>query len=754
MSAFHSYTTGGGIAVEVEVEDIAYEEACEGLIDALDSRRGCLFSSGMEAPGRYTRWDMGFVDPPLVLTAVERRFEVAALNARGRVLLPAIAEALRACPAVAEVEAQDGQVTGRVHEAQGHFPEEERSRQPSCFSLLRALRDLFGSVEDHQLGLYGAFGYDLAYQFEPIARRIPREADQRDLVLYLPDQLVVVDHARRAAERRCYEFTAAGGASTQGLRCTSEATPAGTASGPADAGSQGGDHAVGEYAATVQLAKEFFARGDLFEVVPGQVFRAPCPDRPSAVFRRLMAANPAPYGGLLNLGEGEFLVAASPEMFVRVRGARVETCPISGTIARGRDAFEDAEQIRALLASAKDEAELTMCTDVDRNDKARICEPGSVKVIARRQIETYSRLFHTVDHVEGLLRPEMDALDAFLSHAWAVTVTGAPKRAAMEFIERHERSARRWYGGAIGRLTFDGNLDTGITIRTVRLKDAAAEVRAGATLLHDSDPEGEDAECRLKASAMLASVAGGPGRGEAGIRAARYARVAAGRRVLLVDFQDSFVHNLADYVRQTGATVSTFRHTQAAAEIERTRPDLLVLSPGPGRPAEFGMDAIIAAARAGDVPVFGVCLGLQGIAEHFGGALDQLAEPVHGKSSEVALSQSRIFAGLPDRFTVGRYHSLHARRATLPTCLRIVAESEDGVVMALEHASLPIAAVQFHPESILSARGGLGLDLVATAVGRLLEGGRLSTGPADTSPESRSDRGRPGPAPGEAAAAA
>src|SRR5690606_40001105 len=157
-----------------------------------------------------------------------------------------------------------------------------------------------------------------------------------------------------------------------------------------------------------------------------------------------------------------------------------ETCPISGTIRRGKDAIEDAEQIKALLSSAKDESELTMCTDVDRNDKSRICEPGSVRVIGRRQIEMYSRLIHTVDHVEGTLRPGFDALDAFLCHAWAVTVTGAPKAWAMQFIEDHERSARAWYGGAVGLVGFDGGLNTGLTLRTIRILDGVAEVRAGA----------------------------------------------------------------------------------------------------------------------------------------------------------------------------------------------------------------------------------------------------------------------------------
>src|SRR6476619_8029189 len=128
----------------------------------------------------------------------------------------------------------------------------------------------------------------------------------------------------------------------------------------------------------VRLARQSFKRGDLFEVVPGQTFFEPCPAAPSEIFRRLRERNPAPYGFLINLGAGEYLVGASPEMYVRVTGDRVETCPIAGTIARGQDPLADAANIATLLGSAKEESELTMCTDVDRNDKARVCVPGSV----------------------------------------------------------------------------------------------------------------------------------------------------------------------------------------------------------------------------------------------------------------------------------------------------------------------------------------------------------------------------------------
>ena len=270
--------------------------------------------------------------------------------------------------------------------------------------------------------------------------------------------------------------------------------------------------------------------------MPGAICSRSCPairstrrcPAPAAFFERLRERNPAPYEFLLNLGAGEYLVGASPEMYVRVTGSRVETCPISGTIARGASPLEDAEAIRTLLNSAKEESELTMCTDVDRNDKSRICVPGSIKVIGRRQIEMYSRLIHTVDHVEGTLRPGFDALDAFLSHMWAVTVTGAPKNWAMQFIEDHETTPRRWYGGAVGMIGFDGNMNTGLTLRTAHISGGVAAVRVGATLLFDSDPDDEERETKLKARALLETLAEAE-RGGAGPAVASPAAAAADR---------------------------------------------------------------------------------------------------------------------------------------------------------------------------------------------------------------------------------
>src|SRR6266702_8769936 len=505
------FETGGGVRVTRTATPFDPALLAD-LTQQVEARRGGVLSSGMESPGRYSRWHMAYIDPCLELVARGRQVTATALNGRGLVLLPVIADAMRrAAEAVGEdagpggagdsggPPVPDNTCTVIIPEGSGTFTEEERSHRPTVFSALREIIAAFSGPDPH-LGLYGAFGYDLAFQFEPVQQRHARPEDQRDLVLHLPDELYVLDRKREPALRYSYDFEARG-ASTAGL--ARKTTPGHRRENePSRAPDLPADPRPGSFARVVERARERFARGDLFEVVPSHVFHAACGSS-AAFYERLRQHNPAPYEFFLNLGEDEYLVGASPEMYVRVTGSRVETCPISGTIARGADPLQDAENIRALLSSAKEESELTMCTDVDRNDKSRVCEPGSVRVIGRRQIEVYSRVIHTVDHVEGRLRPGFDALDAFLTHMWAVTVTGAPKAWAMQFIEDHEDGQRRWYGGAVGMIGFDGGMNTGLTLRTAHIRDGVAAVRTGATLLFDSGPAAGERETELKARALL-----------------------------------------------------------------------------------------------------------------------------------------------------------------------------------------------------------------------------------------------------------
>ncbi len=713
----HTYQTNGGVSVTRTVTQTSIELATEEVLSRLDSQRGGLLRSSYEYPGRYKRWGIGFVNPPLELSTVENAFTFTAHNDRGKMLLPYLAERLQHHPQLETVQIEEQQVTGTVRSTNQTFCEEERSRQPSVFSVVREILYTFESTEDEHLGLYGAFGYDLVFQFEQLSKSLSRAETQRDIVLYLPDELMIVDYYQQQAFRVEYDFETPNG-TTKGLFRSGEVIDY---KGKNLSPTQASDHAPGEYEQQVDKALDYFRRGDLFEVVPSQSFFKQCQSKPSDLFRTLMQINPSPYGFLFNLGN-EFLIGASPEMFVRVEGKRVETCPISGTIRRGETAIEDAAQILQLLNSGKDEAELTMCTDVDRNDKSRICEPGSVQVIGRRQIELYSHLIHTVDHVEGTLRPEFDALDAFLTHLWAVTVTGAPKRWAMQFIEAHERSPRRWYGGAVGYLNFKGDLNTGLILRTIQLKDAIAEVRVGATVLYDSDAEAEAQETITKAAALFQTIYQTQHQRTDSFYGAdlitRTPKAQPGRRVLLIDHEDSFVHTLANYIRQTGATVKTLRHGFPESILDRECPDLVVLSPGPGKPSDFRVSQTIAACVKRNIPIFGVCLGLQSIVEAFGGKLGVLSYPQHGKVSQVSVvaPQSPLFQDLPRSFEVGRYHSLYALPEALPKALNVTAVSEDGVIMAIEHRSLPIAAVQFHPESIMTLVNNVGLSIIQNAV--------------------------------------
>jgi len=716
-----TYRTGGGVTVTCTAAPFD-PAVLEELTRQVEAGPGGVLSSGMEYPGRYSRWHMGYVDPPIEIVARGRTLTATALGDRGRVLLPVIEAALGRA---GEVTAGDGQCQVTVTDPGGTFTEEERSRRPSVFSALRELiADLAGP--DPHLGLYGAFGYDLAFQFEPVRPRIQRDPAQRDLVLHLPDRVWVLDRKRETALCYSYDFETAAG-STRGLARSAGPGEAGRTDKNyeqqdlVDRSALPPDPVPGAYAEVVSEARERFACGDLFEVVPSHVFHAPCAS-PAAFFERLRQRNPAPYEFLLNLGAGEYLVGASPEMYVRVTGDRVETCPIAGTIARGADPLGDAEAIRALLASPKEESELTMCTDVDRNDKSRICVPGSIKVIGRRQIELYSRLIHTVDHIEGRLRPEFDALDAFLTHMWAVTVTGAPKAWAMQFIEDHEADQRRWYGGAVGMIGFDGGMNTGLTLRTAHIREGVAAVRTGATLLFDSDPQAEEAETRLKARALLETLAEA-GRPEAAGPATASPQPAApaelpgaGLGVLLVDCQDSFVHTLAGYFRELGAEVTTLRAGFDPAQLDQYAPDLVVLSPGPGRPADFGCDKLLAAIDERGLPVFGVCLGLQALVEHAGGTLGLLETPAHGKPGQVRVLGGELLAGLPAEFTAGRYHSLHARPEQVTGGFTVTAVTPDGVVMAIEDADRSAWGVQFHPESILSASGRAGHQVIGNVL--------------------------------------
>ena len=701
------YKTRYGLTVTRTATFAPYRTGLKKLLRELDTHRGVYLSSGYEFPGRYSRWDVASLRPPLEMVSQGKQVAFRPLNSRGELINRLLEPVLAGHPHWDSFErTASGELRGRLKPMPKFFPEEQRSKQPSVFSILRALTEEFRHTGDDRLCLIGAFGYDLLFQFEPVPLRLPR-TDHDDLHLFLCDDIYYMDRKKERVERFQYDFESAE-LSTRDLPRDADAVAPPTSHG-GKAVEITSDQTPEGYMAKVDSVREGMRRGDYYEVILRQTFSAPYSGNASDLFTRMQGANPSPYEFLLQFGD-EQLVGASPEMFVRVEGSRVETCPISGTARRTGDAMRDAQSIRDLLNSPKEESELTMCTDVDRNDKSRVCEPGSVKIIGRRLIESYAGLFHTVDHVEGMLREGFDSLDAFLSHMWAVTLIGAPKRAAAEAIEQYETSARGWYGGAIGMLKLNGDMNTGILIRTTYLRDGVASYPAGATILYDSDPAAEERETRLKATGFFRLLGPPP------VLAPEVRIPESGPKLLLVDHNDCFIHTLANYARQTGAEVVTYRTGFDLDLLREERPDLLLISPGPGRPSDFGINALVKRAVELNIPIFGVCLGLQGIVEAFGGELGVLDYPMHGKPSQIRHTGQGIFEGLPKTITVGRYHSLYAKRDLLPACLEITAESEDGVIMGIRHRTLPIEAVQFHPESLLSTADGHGLQLMRNAV--------------------------------------
>ncbi len=703
-----TYTTAGGITVTRDASTCSYGKGLKHLLHKLDRHRGIYLSSGYEYPGRYSRWDFAAVGPPLEIVAAGCQVEFRPLNQRGEVLARLLHPLLAQHPHWEEFAFEGAGLRGRLKPLPALFPEEERSKQPSAFSILRALLEEFRNPADSHLALVGAFGYDLLFQFDPIQLQLPRDG-HKDLHLFLSDDIYIMDRKKEQIERFRYDF-ARDSLTTAGLDRSGPAIPRPRKRTPTEITS---DHTPDEYMAKVETVREGMRQGEYYEVVLRQTFQANFSESPSALFERIQHASPSPYEFFLQLGD-EALIGASPEMFVRVEGNRVETCPIAGTARRTGEPLRDAENIRDLLNSTKEESELTMCTDVDRNDKSRVAIPGSVRVIGRRLIESYAGVFHTVDHVEGILQPGFDSLDAFLTHMWAVTIIGAPKKAAAQAIENLEKDARGWYGGAVGMISMNGDINTGILIRTVHLKDGIARYGAGATLLYDSIPALEEEETRMKATGFFRALR--PPAPAATSPAAEASQAGRGVKLLLVDNDDCFIHTLSNYARQTGAEVVTYRAGIPPEKIREIAPDLILISPGPGRPADFGVPALVKFAAQAGIPVFGVCLGLQGIVEAFGGELGVLDYPMHGKPSNVVHYNQGVFEGLPERFQVGRYHSLFARKETFPACLEVTAESEDGVIMGVRHRELPVEGVQFHPESMLTLQGNCGLRLIENVV--------------------------------------
>ncbi len=260
-----------------------------------------------------------------------------------------------------------------------------------------------------------------------------------------------------------------------------------------------------EYLSMIAKADDYIRAGDIFQVVLGQDFSMPFDLPGFTLYRSLRRTNPSPFLFYLNFG-GFQLVGSSPEILVRVRDGKVTIRPIAGTLPRGATREEDAAFAQKLLNDPKERAEHLMLLDLGRNDVGRVAKTGTVKATEQFIIERYSHVMHIVSNVEGVLRDDLDALDALFAGFPAGTVSGAPKVRAMEIIDELETTRRGYYGGCVGYLSGNGDVDSCIILRTALVKDGKIHVRASAGIVADSVPESEYKECHIKARAIIAAA--------------------------------------------------------------------------------------------------------------------------------------------------------------------------------------------------------------------------------------------------------
>jgi anthranilate synthase component 1 len=391
---------------------------------------------------------------------------------------------------------------------------------------LDAVKREFGRVQPVRLeglprfvgGAVGFMSYDAVRAFERLPETATRDLDVPDLAFMLVDTLVIFDHAK-------HQLIVLANAHDKGdpdaaydnalarieriVESLSRPLP------PLPRGYAGTNGATTELQSTmtqeqyeegVRRAKEYIAAGDAFQIVLSQRFSRKTSAHPLTIYRALRATNPSPYMFFLRFGDDLTLVGASPEMMVRLEDGVATVRPIAGSRLRGVDAAEDAALAEELLADPKERAEHVMLVDLGRNDLGRVCDYGTVRVPNMMYIERYSHVMHIVSQVQGRLRAGMDAFDLLKATFPAGTLSGAPKVRAMEIIEELEGTRRGTYGGTVGYFSFDGSMDTCITIRAALVQGDTIYFQSGAGIVADSDPTREYEETLTKARAMAVAI--------------------------------------------------------------------------------------------------------------------------------------------------------------------------------------------------------------------------------------------------------
>ncbi|OGJ62057.1 anthranilate phosphoribosyltransferase [Candidatus Peribacteria bacterium RIFCSPHIGHO2_02_FULL_51_15] len=452
-----------------------------------------------------------------------------------------------------------------------------------------------------------------------------------------------------------------------------------------------------DFCRDIETIKEKILDGEAFQVVLSQEMRMKEKSSPEKVYEQLRNVSPSPYMYFLKTPDLQ-IVGASPETLVRVDDRRILYRPIAGTRKRTGDEGRDKLMRRELLSDEKERCEHQMLVDLGRNDIGRVAEIGSVELKNPFRIETFAHVYHLVSDIVARVRSDLKPIDVLRAVFPAGTLTGAPKIRAMKIIRDLEKKPRGIYGGAFGYFDLSGNIDFAIMIRSMLFQNGAISLRAGAGIVNGSVPEREDSECLNKARSCLEAI--------------RLADLSPSlpKKTLILDNYDSFTYNLYQYVAELGGNPVVYRNDEIKIEDVR-KLDLthIIISPGPGSPLvkrDIGIaEALIDFASAEGIPLLGVCLGHQILGKHFGADITRAPVLFHGKASRITLEKSRLFDGLHSEIEAMRYHSLCVDEKTLPMQIKKTGQTEDGILMAIEHIALPLFGVQFHPESVGTPEG-------------------------------------------------
>jgi len=467
----------------------------------------CLFESA-SAVDKSSRLSVIGFDPTMELIGKDAHLEIRLLDARAQPFFRFIQTEF------AHSLSSESETLLRLHLPKQTFegPEEERLERTNIVQPLRQLLAHFKTDDKNYMGFYGALAYQFVYLFEDLPQQKP--SPEPDFHLFLFDNILLFNHLTQDLTlyiTRENEETAQ--LDLEQFRQKTNTHPWSAAQSSVGATEPDEALRIGCFSTTpddetfkkqVEQGIELCNKGELLEIVLSRQLSAPVRGNLLSLYQRYKAINPSPYLFYFDFGT-DTLLGASPEMMLRYENGRATLRPISGSIRRSDDPIEDHQLMMQLLNDPKENSELDMLIDLGRNDLARICTPG-IEIEHYRIVEKYSHITHTVSQVSGTLQARYSGFDALIASLNAGTLTGAPKIAAMRYIEEIEQHTRGYYGGTIGWMLLNGDVNTAITIRTAHVRDGLLTFSAGATLLYESIPENEWRETQIKAGAFMAAV--------------------------------------------------------------------------------------------------------------------------------------------------------------------------------------------------------------------------------------------------------